>query len=177
MTIRQGILNQVETDLVNMQAQYGYELNYTKFVKGYIPAMQVKNYPCVWYEFGVEKITKVGEGRFQQRAEQNFAIGIHIKADKLRGELTDTAEQVINDMKRFINKDVSISGYATSDHKVLNLNKVMSDNAAGAVGVQSWYIDEVYTVLDNAEGSGEIIFSIKIIYLDLSNSINNYASL
>jgi len=176
-TVRQKLILQFENDLPNLLAQYGYENNYTNFVKGEIAGSKVKDYPCLWYQAGGEDITRVDEGTNNQLCELKFGIGVHIQTFKEQGLLIDESEKVVNDIKRFVHNDVSITGYGTADHKVLQWNKVQSESQFGSCGIKKWGIEKVYPILDTAGGKAEIVFGINVVYYDFHNNINNYSTI
>ncbi len=177
MTIREGILQRLALDLPNMASINGYDLEYAKIVSGYISGADCKTFPTVYYHLGLETIKRSGEGNNIQLCDLTLAIGCHIKASKEQGNLTTISEQVVGDLKKFIHQDICIAGAGTANHKVLKLNKVLSQGKYGASGVQKWDIQSVYTLLDTANSKGEVIIQITISYFDYHNSVNDFITI
>lgn len=174
MTIRIGILERLQSDLSFLESLNGYELNLNnKIIKGYVSFADVKNYPTICFQFGNETREKINEGGTWYLCNLKLILAVHFKTSKEQGNLTDYSEQVISDLTKFINQDNSISGYGTSEHKVLNLQKVMTSVENNKIiGVKSWELKTIYPILDSKNGIGQIGFEIEVQYIDANNKTN-----
>jgi len=170
MTIRQKIYSQLATDLLFLDTTNGYELSLaTKLIKGWSSLININTYPCICYQLGEENRKPKDAGGRVHECEVILFLEVFFKVDTEQGDICDYAEQVISDIKKWNDGSNTITGYGTSNHKVLRFNSVVVSSGTRYTGVQKWEITYISPpTLDLKGGKGNVGFEILINYLEAS---------
>lgn len=151
-SIRQKILEELGWQLSFISTANGYKntLPGTRIYRGYKSINEVNEYPSAFYHLGSEKIIN-NESYTLKRIEAEVIIGVYIQSSTGQGKLTDESEEWINDLKRFIAGNKSLS-------KTLNLNTTIE-------GVEANYIETITPyIIDHGRNIGGIMIEMTVKY-------------
>lgn len=157
LTARLWLLSQLETRIQYLITDNGYELNSTKFVKGFNPNSE-KEYPFICYEIGEGRYEPITESKQGELSNGTILFALHyvIKPDQnLQGELVDQSERALNDFRKFV--------HGAND---INQDKILWFNPNRTTNNISWHIESEIPVADNVQGSAIASVIIRVTFTE-----------
>lgn len=158
MSVREDILETVGNDLENIKIINGYNNNLNYIYKGFIAPNEVNEFPVCFYFFGDEELSETDEtGLNIGKYNLTLFIGLYIQevSDfKSSGELTNTSEKYISDIRQWINQN------SERGNNILKLNEIKEINY--------WNLTRIEPYLDYQKNITGLFFTIIINYLDVN---------
>jgi hypothetical protein len=150
-TTRQKILNNVATELMNIQTSNGYNIDLKEVRKGMYGNASINNYPTAVIQFGVDLNENQIEGYHYGQSTIDLSILVYLNSSSKN--LGTQIENVIADLYKFFNRDESISSEYVS-------------TLADIEYVQDYVISETAPNLEGANNSTAVGILLKINYIN-----------
>jgi len=134
-TVRQKILNNLTTELLLINTANGYNNTIAEVKKGYFPTTSINNFPTASVYFGPDIMQSQIEGYTYGDSDLDVVVLVYINSPE--EEQVDAAEEMIEDLYRFFNRDESIPAAYTStleeityvqNYKVVEANPYVAGN-------------------------------------------------